>query len=64
MTVNEYNKWKAGGKVFKFRDIIRFWKTNPSDEQESLRSSISQVAMLVGASWGLVVGFLLGVILL
>lgn len=63
MTVKEMNRWKSTGKLwYKNRSIIAFWKTNPTDEQELLRSKISQLALYLGFITGLLIGYCFGVL--
>lgn len=63
MTVEEMNKWKSHGKLwYKHKNIVAFWKTNPTDEQERLRGKIATLALYVGLLTGFVVGFCLGVL--
>jgi F0F1-type ATP synthase assembly protein I len=62
MTVKEMNRWKAHGKLwYKQKYIKEFWKTNPTDEQERLRSIISQMALYIGFISGILLGFCFGV---
>lgn len=61
MTVKEMKSWKETGKPkYKYKEIYKFWKTDPTDEQEQLRSRISRTALLIGMVYGLVIGLLVG----
>lgn len=58
MTVEEYKEWQKGKKVNKFKTVIDFWKTSPTDEQERLRSKITMFCYYAGLALGTSLGFL------
>ena len=57
MTVEEYRNYKkAGGYEFKAKEVKDFWKTNPTEEQEKLRSKLTKKAMYLGMIPGIIIG--------
>lgn len=57
MTIKSLNKWKETGKTYKIKLIEEFYKTNPTDKQEELRSRITTLAYYTGCLFGFAFGF-------
>jgi len=63
MTEDSYMKWKDGKKVLKAKDVIRFYETNPTIEQERLRSKIVMKALIFSVLDGIMMGVCIGALL-
>jgi len=65
MTIESYKKWKAGEPIIKAKSVIDFYKTNPTFEQERIRSkqivSVGIVGILCGMIGGFGLGFMIGI---
>jgi len=62
MTIESYKKWKQGKPIHKAKAVIDFYKTNPTIEQEKIRSKqITQVG-IVSLVCGITLGF--GIVLI
>lgn len=64
MTVKEYKEYKETGVVpwFKAEIVKRFWETNPTFEQENIRSELAVTCALLGVLIGILFGFGMGLI--
>ena len=65
MTVEEYKRWQAGEKPNLFGKlglIIKFWKTEPTYEQEDIRSKLMMYEFSLGIILGITAGFFFGII--
>jgi hypothetical protein len=60
MTIEEYESWKKGEYVTKFSGVIKFWETNPTNEQAKLCSYLSKICLGIGFIFGIVFGVVVG----
>lgn len=63
MTVESYKKWKEGKPINKAKIVIDFYKTNPTIEQEALRSKQIYHTAIINVMLGVMVGLGIGLII-
>jgi hypothetical protein len=64
MTIRSLNQWKTTGKTHKIKLIKEFYKTNPTDKQEELRSKITIYAYYLGTFFGMIFGFCIALLVI